>query len=107
MKITTDQAGRASEQSQRTGHDLEQLEATTLVLGYSLVGLLLLVRGPALNVVQDVDAGGVVGPGSEVFLLAKDGPVHGGEIDDGDREGAVHVEDDAPQASPSGEIGHE
>ncbi|KAK4766695.1 hypothetical protein SAY87_008337 [Trapa incisa] len=68
-----DQIQRESGQSQLTGHDLEHLQAATLVLGYSFEGLPLPIGGPTLNLVKDFGAGGVVRPDSEVFLLTKDG----------------------------------
>lgn len=51
---------------------------------------------------QDVDAGGALGPEPPVLVVPEHGPVHGGEVDDGDGEGPVHVEDDAAQAGARG-----
>lgn len=68
-----------------TGHDLEAIEAAALVISDGLVGHLLLLGAPALNVVQDVDSGRALRLDSAVLIVAKDGLVHGDEIDDGDR----------------------
>ena len=81
-----------------TRHELEAIKSRACVFGDSLIGFALLIGGPALNMVQNVDPRGVLGFDSLVLVFSEDGPVHCGEIDDGDGEGTVHVENDASQA---------
>jgi len=82
----------------QTRHDLEALETLTLDLGDGVVGLLLFMRRPSLDVAQNVDAGRVFRLEPVVLGVAEHRPVHGLKIDDRDGEGAVHVENDASEA---------
>ena len=68
-----------------TGHDLEAIESAALEIGDGLVGLVLLLGAPGLNVVEDINPGRILGLDSDVLLLAEHGSVHCGEVDDGDR----------------------
>lgn len=81
----------------QTRHDLEALETLTLDLGDGVVGLVLFMRRPSLDVTQNVDAGRVFGLQPEILRIAEHRPVHGRKIDDRDGEGAVHVENDASE----------
>lgn len=66
-------------------------------MGDGVVGVALLLGRPLLDVLQYVDSRGALGLDPPVLVVAEHRPVHGGEIDDGDGEGAVHVENDTPQ----------
>lgn len=82
----------------QTRHDLEALKTLTLDLGDGVVGLLLFMRRPSLDVTQNVDARRVFRLQPAVLRVAEHRPVHGRKIDDRDGEGAVHVENDASEA---------
>lgn len=82
----------------RTRHDLKALETLTLDLSNGVVGLALFVRRPPFDVAQNVDAGRVFRFEPQVLLVAQHRPVHRRKIDHRDGEGAVHVENDTPQA---------
>lgn len=89
-------------EKQVTGHNLEALKTPALELGDGLVGLALPGRAPRLDVVENVNPGGVLGPDGAVLVVAEDVAVHGREVDDGDGERAVHVEDDPSQSRLGG-----
>lgn len=84
-----------------TGHDVEAVEALPLEARDDLVRVALLVGRPVLDAVEDVDG---ASPGrarrSVGRVPAEHLAVHGREVDDGHREGAVHVEDHPAQRSP-------
>jgi len=82
----------------RTRHDLKALETLTLDLSNGVECLALFVRWPAVDVAQNVDAGRVFRFEPQVLLVAQHRPVHRRKIDHRDGQGAVHVENDAPQA---------
>lgn len=81
------------------GHDLEAIEALLFKIGNDFVRTPLFIGAPALNVVQNVDAGGVLRLDGTVLFFAKNGPVHRREVDNGNSQGAVHVEHNASQTS--------
>lgn len=107
LHITGDQTSsdllRVQEATQLRGpgHDLEAVEALPLEARDDLVRVALLVGRPVLDAVEDVDGAspraarrGVGGVPAEHLA------VHGREIDDWHREGAVHVEDHPAQRTP-------
>lgn len=81
-------------------------KSLALEISDGVIGLLLLVLRPSVDMRQDVDTGGALGFDAAVLIVAEDGTVHGGEIDDGDGEGAVHVENDASERRFGGGGGH-
>lgn len=93
-------------QSGFTGHDLEFIESVFFETGDGVIGLALLMRRPVVDEVQDVDSGGVWGFDAVILVVAEDGFVHGDEIDNGDGECAVHVENDASEARFGGGVWH-
>jgi len=78
----------------QTGHDLESVEPLPLEARDDLVRVALLVGRPVLDAVEDVDGASARG------VPAEDLAVHGREVDDGHREGAVHVEHHPAQRPP-------
>lgn len=100
------QKRKDNDEKKVTRHNLEALKTPALEVGDGLVGLALPGRAPRLDVVENVDAGGALGPDGAVLVVAEDVAVHGREVDDGDSECAVHVEDDAPQSRLGGGGGH-
>lgn len=93
-----------------TGHNSEAIKSLALEIGDDFVRPALLIGSPILNNVQNIDSRWVLSSDSIMLVVAKHGFIHSGEIDDGDSEGAVHVEDDSPEAAAGrdggGEIGH-
>ena len=84
-----------------TGHDLEAVEPLLSEARDNLVRVALLVGVPVLDAVEDIDG---ASPGRERRgvgrLPAEHLAVHGLEVDDGYRQGAVHVEDHPAQRPP-------
>ena len=93
-----------------TRHDLKAIETLALENGDGFVRLLLLLGAPILDLVQDIDPGRILRPNFEILVLTENSSVHCREIDGRDGEGAVHVQNDSPEASfgsgRDGESGH-
>lgn len=63
---------------------MEAIKALAFKISDNLIGLALLIGAPILNMVQNIDPGGVFRFNSCVLVFSEDGLVHCGEIDDRD-----------------------
>ena len=89
-----------------TRHDLEAIKALFFEISNNLISFSLLIGTPILNVMQNINPRRVFSFDPLVLVVSEDSLVHCSEVDDGNGEGAVHVENDAAEAGFGGESGH-